>query len=81
MGGHNSTTTTVYLTTQAVQQLSLSQQPTVSKLSYVIFRSEQLQKQGFCTEVADKIAAPQSASARTIMYIVMHREFDGLQTI
>ena len=50
---------------QTVPQLCVSQQST-SEPPRLEFRSGQLQEQGFSVEVAERIAAPQRSSKRTI---------------
>ena len=42
------------------------QQPAVSQPSCLVSRGEQLQEQGFSSEVAERIAAPQRPSTRAI---------------
>ena len=51
---------------QTVQQLCVSQQSTTSQPPCLVSRSGQLQEQGFSVEVAERIAAPQRSSTRTI---------------
>ena len=51
---------------QTVPQLCVSQQSTTSQPPPLVSRSGQLQEQGFSVEVAEKIAAPQRPSTRTI---------------
>ena len=43
-----------------------SQQSTTSQPPHLVSRSRQLQEQGFSVEVAERIAAPQRSSTRTI---------------
>ena len=52
--------------TQAVKQPGVSQQSTIPQPPCLVSRSEQLQEQGFSSEVAERIAAPQRASTRSI---------------
>ena len=52
-------------TCQAVPQSSYSQQPT-SEPSCLVSRNGQLQEQSFSVEVAERIAAPQRSSTRTV---------------
>ena len=51
---------------QIVPQLCVSQQSIASQIPCLVSRSGQLQEQGFCVEMAEKIAAPQRSSTRTI---------------
>ena len=51
---------------QTVPQLCVPQQSTVSQPPCLVSRSGQLQEQGFSVEVAERIAAPQRSSTRTI---------------
>ena len=51
---------------QTVPQLHVPQQSTTSQPPSLVSRSEQLQEQGFSVEVAERIAAPQRSSTRTI---------------
>ena len=51
---------------QTVPQLCVPQQSTTSQPPRLLSRSGQLQEQGFSVEVAERIAAPQRSSARTI---------------
>ena len=51
---------------QTVPQLCVSQQSTTSQPPRLVSRSGQLQEQGFSVEVAERIAAPQRSSTRTI---------------
>ena len=51
---------------QTVPQLCVPQQSTASEPPCLVFRSGQLQEQGFSVEVAERIAAPQRSSTRTI---------------
>ena len=51
---------------QTVPQLCVSQQSTTSQPPHLVSRSGQLQEQGFSVEVAERIAAPQRSSTRTI---------------
>ena len=51
---------------QTVLQLCVPQQPTTSQPPRLVSRSGQLQEQGFSVEVAERIAAPQRSSTRTI---------------
>ena len=52
--------------TQTVPQVCLPQQPATSQPPRLVSRSGQLQEQGFSAEVAERIAAPQRSSTRTI---------------
>ena len=51
---------------QTVPQLCVPQQSTASQPPHLVSRSGQLQEQGFSVEVAERIAAPQRSSTRTI---------------
>ena len=51
---------------QTVPQLCVSQQSSTSQPPRMVSRSGQLQEQGFSVEVAERIAAPQRSSTRTI---------------
>ena len=59
-------TSSVNNTSQTVPQLCVSQQSTTSQPPRLVPRSGQLQEQGFSVEVAERIAAPQRSSTRTI---------------
>ena len=52
--------------TQTVPQLCVPQQSTTAEPPRLVSRSGQLQEQGFSVEVAERIAAPQRSSTRTI---------------
>ena len=52
--------------TQTVPQVCVPQQPTTAEPPRLMSRSGQLQEQGFSVEVAERIAAPQRSSTRTI---------------
>ena len=58
--------TSVNNSSQTVPQLCVSQQSTTSQPPHLVSRSAQLQEQGFSVEVAERIAAPQRSSTRTI---------------
>ena len=60
------TTPSVNDPTQTVPQLCIPQQPTTAEPPRLVSRSGQLQEQGFSVEVAERIAAPQQSSTRTI---------------
>ena len=60
------TTPSVNDPTQTVPQVCVPQQPTTAEPPRLVSRSEQLQEQGFSVEVAERIAAPQRSSTRTI---------------
>ena len=60
------TTPSVNNTTQTVPQLRIPQQSSTSQSPCLVSRSGQLQEQGFSVEVAERIAAPQRASTRTV---------------
>ena len=53
-------------TPQAVPQLRVLQQPATPQPPRLVSRSGQLQEQGLSVEVAERIAAPQRSSTRTI---------------
>ena len=53
-------------TPQAVPQLRVPQEPAAPQPPRLVSRSGQLQEQGFPVEVAERIAAPQWSSTRTI---------------
>ena len=53
-------------TPQAVPQLRVPQQPAAPQPPRLVSRSGQLQEQGFSVEVAERIAAPQRSSTKTI---------------
>ena len=52
--------------TQTVPQVCVPQQPPAPEPTRLVSRSGQLQEQGFSVEVAERIAAPQRSSTRTI---------------
>ena len=58
--------TSVNNSSQTVPQLCVSQQSTTSQPPRLVSTSGQLQEQGFSVEVAERIAAPQRSSTRTI---------------
>ena len=60
------TTPSVNDPTQTVPQVCVLQQPPASEPPRLVSRSRQLQEQGFSVEVAERIAAPQRSSTRTI---------------
>ena len=59
-------TSSVKNSSQPVPQLCVSQQSTTSQPPRLVSGSGQLQEQGFSVEVAERIAAPQRTSTRTI---------------
>ena len=59
-------TSSVKKSPQTVPQLCVPQQSTASQPPRLVSRSGQLQEQGFSLEVAERIAAPQRSSTRTI---------------
>ena len=59
-------TTSVNNSSHTVQQLCVSQQFTAFQPSHPVSRSGQLQEQGFSVEMAERIAALQRSSTRTI---------------
>ena len=66
ISGNSTSVATVAKPTQAVKQPGVSQQPTIPQPPCLVSRSDQLQEQGFSSEVAERIAAPQRASTRSI---------------
>ena len=58
--------TSVHNTSQTVPQPSVSQQSSTSQPPRLVSRSGQRQEQGFSVELAERIAAPQRSSTRTI---------------
>ena len=60
------TTPSVNDATQKVPQVCVPQQPTTAQPPRLVSRGGQLQEQGFSVEVAERIAAPQRSSTRTI---------------
>ena len=60
------TTPSVNDPTQTVPQVCVPQQSTTAEPPRLVSRSGQLQEQGFSVEVAERIAAPQRSSTRTI---------------
>ena len=60
------TTSSVNNSSQTVPQLCVPQRSTTSQPPRLVSRSGQLQEQGFSVEVAERIAAPQRSSTRTI---------------
>ena len=60
------TTPSVNDPTQTVPQVCVPQQPPAPEPPRMVSRSGQLQEQGFSVEVAERIAAPQRSSTRTI---------------
>ena len=60
------TTPSVNDPTQTVPQVRVPQQSTTAEPPRLVSRSGQLQEQGFSVEVAERIAAPQRSSTRTI---------------
>ena len=60
------TTASVNDPTQTVLQVCVPQQPPAPEPPRLVSRSGQLQEQGFSVEVAERIAAPQRSSTRTI---------------
>ena len=56
----------VSMTLLTVPQVCVPQQPTTAEPPRLVSRSGQFQEQGFSVEVAERIAAPQRSSTRTI---------------
>ena len=65
LNGDPTSTSSVNNSSQTVPQLCLPQQST-SQPPLLVSRSGQLQEQGFSVDVAERIAAPQRSSTRTI---------------
>ena len=61
-----STTTSVNNPSQTVPPSCVPQQSTTSQPPHLVSRSRQLQEQDFSVEVAERVAAPQRSSTRTI---------------
>ena len=59
-------TSSVNDSSQRIPQLCVPQQSTASQPPRLVCRSGQLQEQGFSVEVAERIAAPQRSSTRTV---------------
>ena len=59
-------TSSVNNSSQTVRQVCVPQQSSISQPPRLVSRSGQLQEQGFSVEVAERIAAPQRSSTRTI---------------
>ena len=66
ISGNSTSVACISKSTQAVKQPGVSQQSTISQRPCLVSRSEQLQEQGFSSEVAERIAAPQRSSTRSI---------------
>ena len=66
ISGNSTSVACISKSTQAVKQPGVSQQSAISQLPCLVSRSEQLQEQGFSSEVAERIAAPQRSSTRSI---------------
>ena len=66
ISGNSTSVACVSKSTQAVKQPRVSQQSTIPQPQCLVSRSEQLQEQGFSSEVAERIAAPQRSSTRSI---------------
>ena len=66
ISGNSASVACISNSTQTVKQPGVSQQSAISQPSCLVSRSEQLQEQGFSTEVAERIAAPQRSSTRAI---------------
>ena len=62
----STTTPSVNDSTQTVPQVCVPQQSATAQPPRLVSRSGQLQEQGFSVEVAERIAAPQRSSTRTI---------------
>ena len=60
------TTSSVNNSSQIVPQLCVPHQSTASQPPHLVSRSGQLQEQGFSVEVAERIAAPQRSSTKSI---------------
>ena len=66
ISGNSTSVACISKSTQAVKQPGVSQQYAISQPPCLVSRSEQLQEQGFSSEVAERIAAPQRSSTRSI---------------
>ena len=66
ISGNSTSVACISKSTQAVKQPGVSQQSAISQPPCLVSRSEQLQEQGFSSEVAERIAAPQRSSTRSI---------------
>ena len=66
LNGDPTTTLSVNNSSQTVPQLCVPQQSATSQPPHLVSRSGQLQEQGFSVEVAERFAAPQMSSTRTI---------------
>ena len=66
LSGDPTATSGVNNSSQTLLQLCVSQQSTTTQPPCLVSRSGQLQEQGFSVEVAERIAAPQRSSTRTI---------------
>ena len=66
ISGNSTSVACISKSTQAVKQPGVSQQSAISQPPCLVSRSERLQEQGFSSEVAERIAAPQRSSTRSI---------------
>ena len=66
ISGNSTSVVCISKSTQAVKQPGVSPQSAIPQPPCLVSRSEQLQEQGFSSEVAERIAAPQRSSTRSI---------------
>ena len=66
ISGNSTSVVCISKSAQAVKQPGVSQQSAIPQPPCLVSRSEQLQEQGFSSEVAERIAAPQRSSTRSI---------------
>ena len=66
ISGNSASAACISNSTQTIKQPGVSRQSAISQPPCLVSRSEQLQEQGFSTEVAEIIAAPQRPSTRAI---------------
>ena len=66
ISGNSTSVACISNSTHTIKQPGVSQQSPISQPPCLVSRSEQLQEQGFSTEVAERIAASQRLSTRAI---------------
>ena len=66
ISGNSTSVACISKSAQAVKQPGVSQQSAIPQPPCLVSRSEQLQEQGFSSKVAERIAAPQRSSTRSI---------------
>ena len=66
LSGDPTPVTSVQNTSQTASLSGVSQQPSISEPTHLVSRCGQLQEQDFSAEVAERIAAPQRPSTRTV---------------